>query len=129
MMEGTGFATVKSIRLEVPPPGAGVNTVTGMTAALARSESGIVMCSLFGLIRVALRVVVPNLTVAPDVNPEPMRSSDTPDSPARTLVRDIEDRTGVGFTGSPPQPNNAMNKKIRNSLVRLSIKVASFPAC
>jgi hypothetical protein len=68
-----GAETGKNATFEVPPPGAGLNTVTEAVAAAAIFEAGTVAINCELLTNVVLKAAPFNLTTAPDTNSVPFR--------------------------------------------------------
>ena len=94
---GAGLLIVNVCALDVPPPGVGVKTVTGMVPAVAMSLAEIAAVSCVLLTNVVVRlllfqrmtdVIAKFVPVAVTVNAAP---------PAVALVGEIEPRVGTGF--------------------------------
>ena len=85
VMVGNGFCTaliVKLTELEVPPPGAGLTTVTFAVPAAAMSVAGIVAVSCVALIKVVVRALPFHLTPEPATKPLPLIVNENPAPPA-----------------------------------------------
>src|SRR6267378_2633803 len=85
---GEGLVMLNVCAAEVPPPGAGVTTVTDAVAAVARSAAGMAAVSCVALTKVVVRAAPFQRTLAPMSNPVPVRVSVNPAPPAVTLEGD-----------------------------------------
>src|SRR5436190_1904523 len=85
---GDELFTVNVCAAVVPPPGAGVTTVTDAVVAAARSETGIAAVSCVALPRVVVRVAPFQPTLAPTSNAVPVSVSVNPAPPAVALEGD-----------------------------------------
>jgi hypothetical protein len=98
---GEGFGTTETVNvceLEVPPPGVGFNTVTGLVAAVATSASRIVAVHWVLLAHVVVRgVPFQRTTVTPSTNPVPFTVSVKPPLPAAAVVGVMFESAGAGF--------------------------------
>ena len=70
-----GTVTSKNAVFEVPPPGAGLNTVTEPEPAAARSGAVIAAVSCVLLTKVVVRAVPFQFTMEPETNPVPFTVS------------------------------------------------------
>ncbi|HTY77659.1 MAG TPA: hypothetical protein VMI34_07570 [Candidatus Bathyarchaeia archaeon] len=97
---GAGFTpvTVKAMALDVPPPGAGVVTVTAGEPALARSPAGMLAVSCVALTKVVGRLEPFHCTVEAGTKPEPVTVSVKAAPFWRALLGESDDSAGDGFT-------------------------------
>jgi hypothetical protein len=100
LIVGTGFVpvTVNTVLEEVPPPGAGLVTVTFAVPAVVRSAAGIVAVSSVALTYPVVSAMPFQLTIedAMKLLPETVRSIEA--LPAAMDGGDIEVTMGAGFT-------------------------------
>jgi hypothetical protein len=92
---------------EVPPPGAGVLTERVVIPADTIWAAGTWAVSWPALTNWVLRVVVPQYTVEPDTNPEPLTVSVKAAAPALVKAGDRVVRPGAGFDGGTSIVNTA----------------------
>src|SRR5437762_293802 len=85
---GEGLLTLNVCAAEVPPPGAGVTTVTDAVAAVARSEAGMAAVSCVALTKVVVRAAPFQRTLAPMSYPVPVSVSVNPAPPTAALEGD-----------------------------------------
>lgn len=116
LMVGTGLEgalTTKLIATEVPPPGAGLITVTFALPALTRSKGGTVAWSRVLETSVVVSAAPFHAMADPLTNPVPVADSMSPALPATADVGVIDASVGVGFEiggaglpeeAPPPQP-------------------------
>ena len=83
--------------LELPPPGAGLTTVTATLPDEATSAAAICACSLLLLTNVVVRLLPPHSTIELDKKLEPFTVSVKARAPAGALLGAIELALGVGF--------------------------------
>src|SRR5581483_1135545 len=88
---------VNAVTPEVPPPGAGLNTVTCAVPALAMSAETITACSWVALTNVVVRLDPFQFTTAPATKPVPFTVSVNAVPPAVPLAGDSELIVGTGF--------------------------------
>jgi hypothetical protein len=101
-----------NVRLpELPPPGAGLNTVTSAEPALERSAGVISASSCELLTKVVVREDPPHRTTEPEMKFVPVTDNCRARLPAGALVGAIDVAVGVGFCGvegedllPPPHP-------------------------
>src|SRR5439155_13134505 len=94
---GAGLLTVKVCAAEVPPPGAGVTTVTEAVPVAARSAAGIAAVSCVALTKVVVRAAPFHWTVAPFTKPLPVSVSVKPAPPTMALDGDSVVSVGAGL--------------------------------
>src|SRR5207245_1251786 len=94
---GTGFVIVKVCALDVPPPGAGLNTVTCAVPAVPRSGAAIVAVSWVAGTNVVARFAPFHRTVEPEMKFVPVTISVRPDAPAVTEAGLKPVVVGIGF--------------------------------
>jgi hypothetical protein len=94
--EGTGLLTVNVSAFDVPPPGAGLNTVTLAVPALAMSLAGIAAVTCVVLTYVVVRGDPFQRTTDELTRPDPFTVSANAGSPAITLLGDSDVRAGTG---------------------------------
>ncbi len=85
VVTGTGLSGLLIVNVwefELPPPGAGVNTVTGTVPAVAMSEDRIAAVSLVADMKVVVRSDPFHRTTEPATNPLPSTVSVKPAPPA-----------------------------------------------
>src|SRR5215472_5300693 len=90
-------ATVNVAALELPPPGAGLTTVTATLPAEARSAAPMLALSWLLLTNVVVRLLPPHCTVELDKKLEPFTVSVNANAPAGALVGEIELTLGTGL--------------------------------
>ena len=97
--EGTGLAEVivKVAAPEMPPPGAGVVTVTATEPAVMTSDAGTWAVSCEALTKVVGSATPPQLTYEEDTKFVPLTVSTNAPVPATTLVGLSADTAGVGL--------------------------------
>src|SRR5205823_9701287 len=91
---GDGLLTLNVWAAEVPPPGAGVTTVTCGVPAAATSAAAMAAVSCVALTNVVVRVAPFHLTVLPLTKPVPVTVSVKAALPAAVLVGDRAARVG-----------------------------------
>src|SRR5205823_11547226 len=91
---GDGLLTLNVWAAEVPPPGAGVTTVTCGVPAAATSAAAMAAVSCVALTNVVVRVAPFHLTVLPLTKPVPVTVSVKAALPAAVLVGDSAARVG-----------------------------------
>src|SRR5262249_28390881 len=100
LSEGSGFTllmvTVRA--LEVPPPGAGLNTVTCAEPCEPMSAEVIAACNCVLLTKLVLRLLPFHCTTEPVMKFPPFTVSVYPGLPAETALGDRLLREGTGFT-------------------------------
>jgi hypothetical protein len=89
---GLALVMVNVKAFEVPPPGAGLNTVTRAVPAAAILVAGIVAVSWVALTNVVVRLLPFHCTTEPRTKPEPNTVSVKPTPPAVALAGDREER-------------------------------------
>src|SRR6266404_29508 len=94
---GAGLLTEKVCAAEVPPPGAGVTTVTEAVPVAARSAAGIAAVSCVALTKVVVRAAPFHWTVAPFTKPLPVSVSVKPAPPTMALDGDSVVSAGAGL--------------------------------
>jgi hypothetical protein len=94
VIEGTGLLMEKVCMPEVPPPGAGLVTLTFTTPAVAMSAAVIAAVNCVALANVAVGAATPNFTVDPETKPVPFSVSVKAAPPAVALVGEMEVRVG-----------------------------------
>lgn len=90
-----GGLTVNVVVAE-PPPGAGFDTVTVTTPAVVMSAAGIVMVSNVAVCADGVTAKLPNITVVPDVKPEPLILNVKAGPPAVPLAGRLLVMAGAG---------------------------------
>ena len=88
---------VNAALLEVPPPGAGLNTVTCAVPAVVMSAAVIAACNCVALTNVVVRFVPFQLTTDPLRNPVPFTVTVKAAVPAVALDGDSELTVGIGL--------------------------------
>jgi len=94
---GSGLLTVKLITLEVPPPGAGLNTVTGVVPAAAISAAVICAVNWFAFTNVVTRSAPFQRTFESGMKLDPPTVSVKAEAPANTLFGVRVLRVGDGL--------------------------------
>jgi hypothetical protein len=96
---GTGLAAaiVNGTALEVPPPGAGLTTVTEAVPAAATSAPLMEAVSCEALTKAVLRALPFQLTADEETKLDPVSVKVNPAAPAVALAGDKEVRVGTGF--------------------------------
>jgi hypothetical protein len=94
--EITGATTVNEIAFELPPPGAGLKTVTGMEATEAMSVAEIVAWSCVELTYVVVRVPPLHCTTEQGTKLLPVTLNVNPTSPAVAAEGDSDATAGIG---------------------------------
>jgi hypothetical protein len=92
-----GVSTSNCNALDVPPPGAGVCTVTGEIPALTMLAAGTCAVKLVPLTYCVVSAVGPQYNVEPETNPDPVAVSLKVPLPALINAGDKLERTGAGF--------------------------------
>src|SRR5712691_7225924 len=97
---GTGLTAVmvKATAAEVPPPGVGVNTVTGAVPAVVRSLPGMLVVSWVALTKVVVRMPPFHCTTEAGTKPLPVTVRVKAGPPCSALLGESEERAGTGFT-------------------------------
>src|SRR3954465_4868284 len=85
---------------DVPPPGAGLKTVTGKLPPVSRSLAGIAALSCVELMNVVVRALLLKLTTEPDMKPEPFTVRTKPAPPEVLDAGEILLIIGAGFGAS-----------------------------
>jgi hypothetical protein len=96
-----GAVTVKLTEVDVPPPGAGENTVIASVPGLAISLAGLDAVSDVDDINVVGRAEPLTRTTEPVTNPLPVTVRVNAPAPAARLVGAIDDSVGAGFEPPP----------------------------
>jgi hypothetical protein len=97
-IERAGTAVMlKLILPEAPPPGAGLNTVTALVPAVARSLGVIAAVNVVLLTYVVVRAAPPHRTTELEMNFDPVTVTVSSWLPAGALEGVIEVATGTGF--------------------------------
>jgi hypothetical protein len=133
LIVGMGFVPLlmaKLTRFELPPPGAGLVTITAAVPAEAIAAAGIAAVNCVELTNVAVSVVPPKLTIEAAIKLAPLTVRVKPAAlPATILVGDMVVIAGIGLRPlrveavPPPHPaRNAMFTltETRSPLVRTS---------
>src|SRR4030095_3434681 len=94
---------VKVRALEVPPPGAGLNTVTGAVPAAAMSVAGMAAVTCVAFTKVVVRAAPFHLTSEPETKLLPLTVSVQAGPPAVALLGTRVVSAGTGFV-PPPEP-------------------------
>jgi hypothetical protein len=133
LIAGTGMfpVKVKFTAFEVPPPGAGLVTVTATVPGEVTAAAGTVAVSCLKLTTVAESVTPPKLTIEPATKFVPLIvSMKLPPLPAPALVGEIAVIVGVGFCGRGggifadiPPPHPARNTAL--TIPRITSALAS----
>lgn len=97
VMAGVGLSIVKVSAFEVPPPGAGFETVTLTAPAVAMSVERIAAVTSVEFTKVVVRDEPPHLTVAPLIKLLPFTVSVNAEPPAFALVGVSDDAEGAGL--------------------------------
>src|SRR5262245_24479775 len=92
-----GVLIVNGSAVEVPPPGAGANTLTGTVPEAARSAAEIAAFSVLASITVVGRLVPFHRTWENALNPLPVTVSVKADAPTNALAGDKAVGVGSGF--------------------------------
>ncbi|HTY77657.1 MAG TPA: hypothetical protein VMI34_07560 [Candidatus Bathyarchaeia archaeon] len=97
---GTGFGItmLKVAAAAVPPPGAGVTTVTAAVLAPARSLAGMLAVSWVALTKLVVRMLPFHCTVEAGTNPVPVTVSVKAGPPCVALLGASEEMAGTGLT-------------------------------
>src|ERR1051325_7244106 len=112
---GAGFATVNVTGVDVPPPGAGLKTVIGIRAAVARSVFGILASNCELLIKVVERSAPFHRTTEPLTKPFPETFRTNPPPPTVAMLGESEPTDGTAFCACPTGPIRTMlSTPIRN---------------
>ncbi len=101
---GAGLLIVKVCAAEVPPPGAGVTTVTDAVPVAATSAAGIAAVSLMALTNVVVRAAPFHCTVLPATKLLPLAVSVKAALPAVAVAGDTDVSTGAGLVPTRPVP-------------------------
>src|SRR6266850_1621815 len=101
---GAGLLTGKVCAAEVPPPGAGVTTVTDAVPVAATSAAGIAAVSLVALTKVVVRAAPFHCTVLPATKLLPLAVSVKAALPTVAVVGDTDVSTGAGLVPTRPVP-------------------------
>src|SRR5438309_1013735 len=94
---GAGLFTVNVCAADVPPPGAGVMTVTGTVAAVATSAAAIAAVSWVALTKVVVRAAPFQRTLEPLTKLLPFTVSVKAAAPTATLAGDSDEIVGAGL--------------------------------
>src|SRR5204863_9190581 len=94
---GAGLFTVNVCAADVPPPGAGVTTVTGTVAAVATSAAAIAAVSWVALTKVVVRAAPFQRTLEPLTKLLPFTVSVKAAAPTATLAGDSDEIVGAGL--------------------------------
>jgi hypothetical protein len=130
LIVGTGFVPLgmsKFTGFEVPPPGAGLVTVTAAVPAEAIAAAGMTVVNWVELTNVVVRAVPAKLTTDAETKFVPLTVSVKPDAlPATALVGEIAVIAGTGLPPPPveavPPPHPASNSSIPAPSSRLAMK-------
>ena len=95
---GRGISTARLSEFEMPPPGAGLTTVTGCAPTVAMSAATICAISLVLSINVVARALPSNRTTAPLTKLLPLTVSVNPASPAPAFAGERPLTKGKGFS-------------------------------
>jgi hypothetical protein len=132
---GTGLLIVKVRGLDVPPPGAGVETVTDAVPPIAMSAAVIAACRLVPDTNVVVRALPFHSTVEDEIKfePETVRVKSGPPANAVLGVRALTDGAGFGGVEEPPEPPpqpamNAMQAAVANVNVIFALRSAKANA-
>jgi len=103
---GAGLSMVKVSGLDVPPPGAGVDTATEAVPPMAMSAAVIAACRLVAETNVVGRALLFHSTVEDEMKFEPVMVSVKAGAPAMALLgaRVLTDGAGLGGLEEPPEP-------------------------
>jgi hypothetical protein len=102
---GTGLFTVKAEFPDVPPPGAGLVTVTFSVPAVAMSAGVIAAVTCVALTKVVVLAAPLNFTTEPETNPVPFTVNVKAAPPAVALVGESDVIVGAGlFTANGELP-------------------------
>src|SRR6266404_66681 len=129
---GTGLFTVNVRAPEVPPPGAGVTTVTCGVPAAATSAAAMAAVSWVALTKTVVRTAPFQLTVEPLTKPVPVTVSVKAALPAAVLVGDSAARVGDElFTvnvcaAEVPPPGAGVTTVSCVALTNVVVRVAPF---
>jgi hypothetical protein len=94
-----GAVDTLNVRLEdVPPPGAGENTLTAAVPATATSDAEIAACSCVALMKVVGRADPFQRTLDDEAKPLPLTVKVKAGAPAGTLDGDSDVTDGAGLT-------------------------------
>jgi hypothetical protein len=96
---GTGAVTEKLTLPDVPPPGAGVETLTGTDPGVARSAAVMAARSRVALTKVVVRSAPFQRTTDPATNPVPFTVSVKAAPPTEALAGDRPVTVGTGLSG------------------------------
>ena len=99
LIVGTGLAAlmVNAVLPDVPPPGAGLNTVTWPVPAVAMSAAVIAACNCVALTNVVVRLAPFQFSIDPEMKPVPFTVRVNAAPPAVALAGDSELIVGTGF--------------------------------
>src|SRR5207245_660233 len=123
---GTGFRIVKVCELDVPPPGAGVNTVTVGVPATAMSAAGMAAVSWVAEANVVARAAPFHRTTDPVMKFVPVTVSVNPGPPA-VAVAGL--RPVVAGTGFEARADRSVQVKLsRTSLAVVHLANPTAPA-
>jgi hypothetical protein len=106
VMDGAGLLGALIVKLkfsDVPPPGAGLNTVTCAVPALAMSDAPMAACNCVPATYVVVRGNPFHLTTDPLMNPVPFTVSVNPTDPAVAEDGDSIVMDGAGLGGCHPR--------------------------
>src|SRR5258705_8158744 len=119
--ERFGVATVipKETASDVPPPGAGFETVIRTDRAVARSDAKIAAVNLAGLTNVVTRALPFQFTMEPWTNPAPFTVSVNPRAPGRATLG----TTGLLMNGTGLV---CAARRVQNTAKR-TVKIIVFP--
>src|SRR2546423_5097649 len=130
---GDGLLTLNVWAAEVPPPGAGVTTVTCGVPAAATSAAAMAAVSCVALTKVVVRVAPFHLTVLPLTKPVPVTVSVKAGLPADVLVGDRAARGGaelltVNVWAAEVPPPGAGVTTVTDAVVAAARSVAGIAA-
>ena len=118
---------VKLIAFEVPPPRAGLVTVTAAVPAETRAAAGIAAVNCVELTKVVVGAVPPKLTIEAATKFVPLTVSVKPAPPAAALVGEIVAIVGLVIVGLlPPHPARNTRLTIRRTASLLLSPVLLF---
>jgi hypothetical protein len=135
LIVGTAFVplgTSKFTVFEVPPPGAGLVTVTAAVPAEAMAVARMAAVNCAELTNVVVRAVPAKLTTEAETKFVPLTVSVKPDAlPATALVGEIDAIVGTGLLPSPveavPPPHPARNNRI--TIPEITLPLLSIHRC
>jgi len=124
---GSGLFVVKTVALDVPPPGARFTTVTEAAPAVARLAAGTAACSLVFDTNVVISGEPFQSTVDEEMKPAPVTVRVKVAPPAVAVFGAIEEIVGIGFCvplPEPPVPPEPPQPKTRQTMDKMKAKRA-----